>query len=102
MVVKVSDKVLEAVALLRVALPEVRGEDVVVDAEDVVEVRVPELEVGVQVDEVDEVVGRVAVVDQLVVDDDQVLRVRLVLVTVLLNQGKSWKKMSISVKLASF
>ena len=83
MVVKVSDKVLEAVALLRVALPEVRGEDVVVDAEDVVEVRVPELEVGVQVDEVDEVVGRVAVVDQLVVDDDQVLRVRLVLVTVL-------------------
>ena len=83
MVVKVSDKVLEAVALLRVALPEVRGEDVVVDAEDVVEVRVPELEVGVQVDEVDEVVGGVAVVDQLVVDDDQVLRVRLVLVTVL-------------------
>ena len=83
MVVKVSDKVLEAVALLRVALPEVRGEDVVVDAEDVVEVRVPEFEVGVQVDEVDEVVGRVAVVDQLVVDDDQVLRVRLVLVTVL-------------------
>ena len=49
-----------------------RGQGLVVGPQHLPQVGVAEGLVSVQVDEVDEVVGRVAVVDQLEVDQDQV------------------------------
>ncbi len=75
MELEVGDEVLEGILkVFSECLVDVGCESIVVSAQHSLQVRVPELKISVQVSEIHQVVGRVPVVDELEVYEDEVLR----------------------------